>query len=334
MKILRKKYFFVIYILFIFLLSLGVILFLQKTIDISFFIKWENKQWEIRSIDTMKYSRDLAREKIFDKTYSVIIDKQMEEIAATGANYAAIGTPYDDEFHSVLISFVNAARKHNLRVWFRGNFSGWEGWFGYQKIDEAAHIIKTQQFILNNKDLFEDGDIFTSCTECENGTKMQWGDTRSLDNHRAFLMAEYNVTKEAFAKIGKKVKAGYYSMNGDLATALMDSETTKALGGVVVIDHYVGTPEKLAQDIRKLARQSGGKIVLGEFGAPIPDIHGKMTGKEQDEWLNRALSEISTIPELIGVNYWVNKGGSTALWNDDGTKRPAVKTITNFYSQK
>lgn len=333
-RVFWKKHFFVIYILFIFILSLGIIFFLQKAGSISFFISGENKKWDIRSIDTMKYSRDIAREKVNDEVFSKVIDKQMAEIAETGANYVAIGTPYDDEFHSMLVRWVNAARKYKLHIWFRGNFSGWERWFDYPKIDGTTHVVKIEQFILDNSDLFKDGDIFTSCPECENGTGVELGDTQSLNRHRAFLIAEYGVTKKAFMQIGKKVKTGYYSMNGDLATVLMDKKTTEALGGVVVVDHYVDTPEKLAQDIRNLAKSSGGKIVLGEFGAPILDIHGKMTEKEQAEWISRALNEISTITDLIGINYWVNKGGSTALWNYDGTRKPAVKIITDFYSRK
>lgn len=333
-KNIIKKYFLIIYIFFIFLLSLGVMFFAQKDIEIPYLRPIGHPQLEIRSIDTMKYSRDLSREKLYDKSYDAVINKQMADIAATGANYVGIGTPYDEEFRPILERWIKAARKNRLRVWFRGNFSGWEGWFDYPKIDMSAHIIKTEQFILNNSDLFKDGDIFTSCPECENGVKLEWGDQRKLDEYRAFLILEYNIAKESFNKIGKKVNTGYYSMNGDLANVLMDKETTEALGGIVVIDHYVRTSVELAQDIRDLAEKSGGKIVLGEFGVPIPDIHGEMTEEEQSEWIREAITEIETIPEFVGINYWVNVGGSTAIWDSDGRSRDAVKTIKDFYSRK
>ena len=70
-------------------------------------------------------------------------------------------------------------RKHGLSVWFRGNFSGWEEWFGYPKIKAYEHINKTRNFIINNPELFADGDIFTSCPECENGGP---GDPRDTNN--------------------------------------------------------------------------------------------------------------------------------------------------------
>jgi hypothetical protein len=120
-------------------------------------------------------------------------------------------------------------------------------------------------------------------------------------------------------------------MNGDAARAVMDRDTTKALGGIVVVDHYVATPEQLANDIRDYAYRSGGKVVLGEFGAPIPDIHGNMTEDQQALWIDNALRDISGIKELIGVNYWTNKGGSTQIWNDDDTPRTAVSVIKKYY---
>jgi hypothetical protein len=323
-------YMFVIFS-FVFILIISIYFLLQILLIQEPIEEKTTQQWRVRSIDTMKYSRDPSREKLNDKSFDTFIDKQMSDIAAANANFVAIGTPYDEEFLPLLKRWVKSARKHKLHVWFRGNFSGWEGWFGYERIDRQTHTAKTQKFILDNPELFQDGDIFTSCPECENGIKVEWGDPASLEVHKKFLIEEYNVSQKAFAAINKNVGAGYYSMNGDLARAMMDKETTAALGGVVVIDHYVDTPERLVNDIRDYANRSGGQVMLGEFGAPIPDIHGDMTEEEQNQWISLALSEMSKIPELIGVNYWVNIGGSTAIWNDNATERKAVKTIKNFY---
>ncbi len=313
-----------------FLITFAILLFvtpLKNTIQ-SPLVK---TQWAVRSIDTMKYSRDQARQAESDPTFDATIDNQMADIAKTGANYVAIGTPYDEEFVPVLKRWVAAAHKYNLKVWFRGNFAGWEGWFEYPRINRQTHLIKVREFIVGHPELFTDGDIFTSCPECENGMKIEWGHHPDVQLHREFLIAEYHVTKDAFAEIGKNVTSNYFSMNGDLARAMMDKETTQALGGVVVIDHYVSTPQKLAEDVQSLAAQSGGTIILGEFGAPIPDIHGVMTEDAQKQWLDEAFALLTTIPELKGVNYWTNKGGSTQLWNDNGTPRSAVSIIKKYY---
>jgi hypothetical protein len=308
---------------------LGIYLFIQSYGPSTSKTKTPDK-WQIRSIDTMKNSRDLARLKLDDRGYDREIDSQISKIALTGANYVAIGTPYDEEFIPYLRRWVQAARRHGLNVWFRGNFAGWEGWFDYPKIDKPTHTQKTKQFIENNPYLFENGDIFTSCPECENGLKLQH-DPKSISEHRTFLIEQYNVSKQAFESIGKNVKTGYFSMNGDLARAVMDQETTRAVGGVVVVDHYVKSPKQLANDIQDFANRSKAKVMLGEFGAPIPDIHGKMTENEQNEWISEALMQIADIPDLIGLNYWVNTGGTTALWTETGREKPVVKTLRDYY---
>ncbi len=292
--------------------------------------------WNIRSIDTMKYSRDASRETLSERDkFQELIETQVGKIAGTGANYVAIATPYDDEFLSVLRLWVIAARKNNLKVWFRGNWAGWEGWFGFSKIDRATHIQKTKDFILKNTDLFLDGDIFNACPECENGGPGDPRNNGDVNGHRKFIIDEYKVTKDAFAKIGKNVASNYFSMNGDVAKLVMDKDTTKALDGLVVVDHYVKSTDRLASDIKKLAQSSGGKIVLGEFGAPIPDIHGKMDDQAQAEWVVSALDKLSNIDELVGVNYWVGFGGSTEIWNtSDGFERTAVSKLRNYFSPK
>ena len=290
--------------------------------------------WEVQSIDTVKYSRDVAREKANDTSFDKIIDTHVRLISETGATHVALGTPYDPEFIPYLSRWVKAARKYGLKVWFRGNLSGWEGWFGYEKIDRGQHSKKIGEFILDNGNLFEDGDIFSSCPECENGGSGDPRLTRDIEGHRSFLGEEYKVTNEAFRKIGKNVRSNFAPMNLDVAKLIMDEQTTKALGSIVVIDHYVRDWKKLSSDIKDIAKKSQGKVVLGEFGAPIPDIHGNLSESEQSTWIFTALTEISSITELIGVNYWTGFGGSTKIWEDNYRPRPAVSVVQNFYKPK
>jgi hypothetical protein len=288
--------------------------------------------WEVRSIDTMKYSRDLSREKARDQSFDKIIDEQIRNISETGATHAAIDTPYDEEFLPMLRRWVKAARKYKLNVWFRGNWSGWEEWFDYPKIDKDEHIEKTKNFILANNDLFEDGDIFSSCPECENGGSWDLSKSEDIKEYKDFIIKEYETAKSAFKKINKKTPSNFFSMNGDVARLIMDKETTASLDGIAVIDHYVNTSEKLTKDIKELARISGGKIVLGEIGAPIPDIHGKMTESEQAEWIKNSLRSLTEIKEVVGVNYWVSVGGSTQIWDSNGRELPGAKALRQFYS--
>lgn len=290
--------------------------------------------WSFQSIDTMKYSRDKAREKATDPSFDADIQEQVKAIKETGASHIAIGTPYDSEFIPYMKRWVSAARANGLKVWFRGNLSGWEEWFEYEAISRDEHTEGIRSFILNNPDLFEDGDVFSTCPECENGGS---GDPRmegNVESYRAFLISEYNVTKQAFADINKDVKANYFSMNGDVARLVMDKETTKALDGIVTVDHYVENVDQLITDINEYQELSGGRIILGEWGAPIPDIHGDMTQLEQSKWIDDALIRILNETDIEGLNYWTHQGSSTALWNDDGTPRQAMYTLSKYYNPR
>ena len=256
--------------------------------------------WSFRSLDTVKYSRDVAREKLDRPDFDLTIDQQVQEIASTGASHVAIGTPYDSEFLPFLRRWVAAARKYHLNVWFRGNWSGWEGWFSYPRITPAQHQTLTQEFILHHSDLFVDGDVFTACTECENGVLGDPRNTGQVVAYRQFLIGEYQQTKKAFAKIGKNVRSNFDSMNRDVALVVMDKETTAQLDGLVVIDHYVASPDNLSKDVRGIAKKS-------------------------------VLVRLSQLPELVGLNYWVSVGGSTQLWDDLGNARPAANILSIFY---
>lgn len=287
--------------------------------------------WEVQAIDTMKYSRDLARQKLNDDDFNQVIEDQVGKISQIGATHVSVATPYDKEFLPFLKKWVAAARKYHLNVWFRGNWSGWEKWFDYPAITREEHLIKTKQFILENQDLFSDGDIFTPCPECENGGPGDPRHNHDVSGHRAFLINEYQITTEAFEEINKEVRSNFNSMNGDVAKLIMDEKTTKAMDGIVTIDHYVPSVKQLVLDINNLASQSKGQVVLGEFGVPIIDIHGPMSEQEQADWIAEALNEIVKMPEVIGLNYWVNSADPTGLWNKDQTPRQSVAVIRSFF---
>ncbi|MCU0679518.1 MAG: carboxypeptidase-like regulatory domain-containing protein [Planctomycetes bacterium] len=287
--------------------------------------------WEVQSIDTMKYSRDLAREKAGETAFDEVIDDTIRRIAAAGATHAAVGTPYDEEFFPFLERWVTTARKYNLRVWFRGNWCGWEGWFNYPPLTAEEHIARTGAFILAHPDIFAAGDIFTACPECENGLLGDPRITGETEAFRRFLLEEQAAVSNAFAAIGRSVRSNLASMNGDVARLVMDKDTTAGLGGVVTVDHYVATPAELISDLKELQAHSGGMIVLGEFGVPIPGINGDMDDREKADWIRDALLKITAEKSIIGLNYWLSTGATTELWSGDGVLRPVYYVLESFF---
>lgn len=286
--------------------------------------------FKVQSIDTMKFSRDVARSKLGDPKYDTEIEAQISAISKTGATHVAIATPYDDEFLPFLKRWVKISRNYNLHVWFRGNWSGWEKWFDYPKIDRQTHLDKTKNFILSHPDLFEDGDVFTACPECENGGPGDPRQTGDTNGFRKFLIDEYQVTRESFQKINKHVISNYDSMNADVARLVMNEETIQALDNVVAIDHYVKSPDQYTNDLAHFF-PSGTQIVLGEFGAPIPDLHGDMSEADQARWVDLTLKNIVKVPHVISVNYWTNKGSSTELWDDSNSPKQAAGILTGYF---
>lgn len=286
--------------------------------------------WKIQAIDTMKYSRDEARNvDILDQ-----IDTIVETIAGMGATHVSIATPYDEEFIPTLTAWVREARKQGISVWFRGNWSAWEGWFGYPKFTNPNdHHAKTTDFIAKHADLFLDGDIFSPAPEAENGG---FGDPRGSAQKSAqynrFLVDSYAACQKAFRSIGKKVSCGYFSMNGDVAKTVLTRETVEKTGNIVVIDHYVRDLTQIPKDIAYLYEKLGAPIVFGEFGAPIPDINGPMTEDEQATYIDQLYRIFYHEKDrVIGMNYWTVINGSAAILNPNGSSRKAVAVIRTYY---
>ena len=320
--------------------SLGLLLFVQyaftaQGFQLSFLpaTKERAQMFSVQSIDTMKYSRDMAGQvldnpQLFDK----IIDGQMLLIKNIGATHVAIDTPYDQRFIPVLTKWVASARRHHLSVWFRGNFSGWEGWFNYSKIDRDTHKILLASFIQKNPTLFLDGDILTPCPECENGAAGDPRQTGDKDGYNAFLVEEKKIADSEFSKEGKLVTV-YTSMNADIAREIITPETAHALGGTILIDHYVNTNEKFTSDIASIPKKFSGKIGIGEMGAPVPDLNGDMTDSQQASYVQGMMDALYAQSDILPVvNYWVLTGGSTAIVNDDGSPKPAYKVLQKYFT--
>ena len=76
----------------------------------------------------------------------------------------------------------------------------------------------------------------------------------------------------------------------------------------------------------------GAKVLLGEFGAPIPDINGPMKESEQAKFIDDIFHLLYKKKDNVeGINYWVLSNGSTKLLNDDGSPRQVVEIVKNYF---
>lgn len=289
--------------------------------------------WKYQCIDTMKTSRDKARTWPQLPDVAQRVEKEIRAIKNAGSNCVAIDTPYDDEFLPYLKLWVGTARENGLSVWFRGNFSSWEGWFGYARgMTTKQHRERTSRFIKNNRDIFADGDIFTPNPEAENGGPYNQVEIEEYPSFRNYLIEEYTASKNDFASLAKDVAVNWLSMNGGLAKRMLDKPTVTAIGGVVTIDHYIKAPEEMTSFISYFSNQFGSHTVIGEFGAPIPDINGTMTDDAQANFVAQLLHELYKNRDKVdGINYWTLSDGSTALLNPDYSPKPVYTKIQQYF---
>lgn len=289
--------------------------------------------WKYQCIDTMKTSRDKARVWEERRDLEEHIAREIAAIKAMGGNCVAIATPYDEEFLPYLKKWVAEARKQDLIIWFRGNFSSWEGWFEYPKgMTEDQLLTKTEEFILNNPDLFQDGDVFTAAPEAENGGPFNQVEIDEHEGFRAFLIRENDVSRRAFEKIGKDVQVNWFSMNGGLAQRMMDQRTADSIGKLVTIDHYIKTAPEMGEFITYFYDKFGAKVVIGEFGAPIPEINGPMTDERQAEFIGELFEELYKHKDKVeGVSYWILSDGSTELLDENLNPKPAAAVVQQYF---
>lgn len=287
--------------------------------------------WQVRSIDTMKNSRDQARARLNDASYDRVIEAEVADIKSLGANYVAIGTPYDDEFLPYLKKWVAAARKNDLKVWYRGTFSSYEGWFEYPKtMSPEQLLVASNKFITSHPELFEDGDIFDACPECENAG--HWPQPRSDKQYNQFIQKKQTVLTEAFKEINKDVNVSYASIIGGRAKDVMDQPSFDALGKVVALDHYAVPPSNYGEYISYFKDKHDTKVLFSEVGAPIPDLHGEMNEEQQAEFMRQVFEQLYAQHEqVIGINYWVYNNGTTALASTKGVHRKVASVIEEYF---
>jgi hypothetical protein len=291
--------------------------------------------WHFQCIDTMKYSRDAAREYLGDTARAqALVASQVQEIKSLGATCVSVATPYDEEFYPYLKIWADAVHKSGLTVWFRGNFSGWEGWFSYPLLKSAdEHHAKLTAFITKHPELFSEGDIVSPAPEAENGILGNpWASSTAGKALRDFVWKSADTCQKAIISIHKKVNCGYFSANGDVARDVYNHDVLQKAGAVTVIDHYISSTVKYGQDLDLYVSKQGLPVVVGEFGAPIEDIHGTMTETEQAQFVGELLRQMYVHKnQILGLNYWVLNGGSTALLNSDGTERKVTEVVRDYF---
>lgn len=308
----------------------------------------------IASIDTMKESRDTERNPLTDAQ----IANDINLSASLNVNYIAVDTHLNDvDYLTRWVTSIRAAGKH---VWFRTGFTGWgEGNSG--AFTPAMFLAKLREYILAHPYLFRPGDIFDSCAEPENGAywSVNYGPNWSwnppapnaaTDAFNQFIIDLTDTADSAFEQLGiPGVVTTVHSVDPWTATHLdvLYPSTILRMGNLVVIDAY---PDADATDPSAAARawkqqiedlhtaRPDAHILIGEMGY---SLNSPVDDATQERVLKAELETLSTIPYLVGINYWVGagtdaSGGFTHIFSGGAgqwTRRPAAYALAAYFEQ-
>src|SRR3990170_8306941 len=197
--------------------------------------------WSVRSIDTQVISKH------WPKVTRDSVREQVGLLKDLGVNYIAVDTPYD-RLEDLRV-WAEEIHRLGINVWFRSHWTGWEGDEGAPNImSPEEYLEETGKFIVNNPNLFLEGDAFTMAVEAEQvgvgiGRKfLTW------DEYRDFLLAEIAVANDAFSEIGLggKIHTNWLSLNGWVAMNRLTQNLVEKLE-LIVVDHFVGQSQTFGE---------------------------------------------------------------------------------------
>lgn len=317
--------------------------------------KTASSNWEIESVDTMKWSKDTMRGQKTSAQIEALIAKDAE----LGVNYICVDCPYDsyDEYSPVIVDgykqkFINAIRSHGVGVWHRQHFNAWEGDYDFPKItprttpsialgnsiedvlagtDTTSWLALHYQYIIDHPTEFAAGDIFTPLCEIENGG-IAGGTNDQFSNHQEmweFMRNLHTLSWEAFKAIGleNKILIGLWGNSGYTALNRLDEFTVDCMG-ILSIDHYIFDPVQMNTDLDLTIDYYQVPVVIGEWG----------NTEEADEELNAAnVIDIGNVfiskgSDIVGSNYWCDIGGSyESLLYDNITPKPNYYALQSLF---
>lgn len=271
--------------------------------------KPEEQTLFIKGVDTMNQSKDKLRDPttIEDKRELVSMAKSL------GITYMTVDTPYDSPKGTDSLKetrdWITAIREAGLHVSHRHMFTQFEGMYDQTKVPVKSmdYISKMQQWMRDNRDLIQPGDLWTPMPEPQNGgivgancdPNKQICDFQNPEEFNIFIQNLTNASRETLNEIGREdvqvACCGFdmYIATGNLNPdrrnsphpSFLTDKTIQTLG-TIAIDHYpqvdpkTGKRRTYAEDIAEFAETFPGvPLLLTEVGSiaegdaePIPQM--------------------------------------------------------------
>ncbi len=300
--------------------------------------------WPIQSVSSMKETKD----KICNQDTEEFITQWVDKAKKLGVTYISLETPYDNPQCGDALAYtktwIRIIRSRGLSIWHRHMPVTFEGIYNSKKLDGVDYLAQIKKYIIDNKEDFQQNDIFTPIPEPQNGgiagithcthDVCQFADPAQFNR---WLRSAMDVTENTFAEIGLKdqINIGFFGFDGFIAwgdnnpdwDGILEDETIERMGNIT-IDHYpevVGST--MEEDLNELqALYPNVPIVIGEWGTI-----GEGNLKEQ---VKSAMSAAKR-PNVIGFNYWnLGIGNNESLINEDFSEREHFATVQSFFEGK
>lgn len=214
-------------------------------------------------VDLMKITKDVQRNTLSTEHKQIVASRARE----LGVTHVAITTPYDNAPDTDTVTdtreWVEAVRSQGLSVVHRHMFMTMEaenqmqdGLYGMERDFTLDYITLMRQWMIDNADLIQDGDIWTPMPEPQNTgvAGMGWcgpnGDMcffSSVDDFNSFLQKIVTVSRQTLEELGKDVEVVCCGFDGYVTAGnnnpdweghtFLHDETVEALEAIA-IDHY------------------------------------------------------------------------------------------------
>ncbi len=303
-------------------------------------VRSDGFHFKIRSVDTQVVSKH------WKNVSEAMVREQVSAVKTLGVNYVAIGTPYDEV--ADMRKWTREIHAQGMHVWFRSHWLEWEGDNGRPaSMTQDQYLARTEKFIIDNKDLFQEGDSFTVAVEAEQAGVGPGKRFLNWDEYKGFLLLEITVANNSFKRIelDRKIHTNWLSMNGWVAQNVITAELAKKIG-LITIDHFspqsdtIGTfddpaaiADTMSSDLDSMYLKLRVPLFLGEWGY---QIHQETTEEHQKEVTEAVMSKLVVKQYLLGMNYWVHLGHYSRLFNDINGKisgeRLSAGVLRYFYT--
>jgi hypothetical protein len=315
-----------------------------------------------KGVDVMKYTKDTMQGQPSDLAIQNIVSTIVGTINPT---HISIATPLDHTSayptppsprtaEAFTKKWTDTIHANGKKVIFRGTWSGIEGIYNFPKLVGANRfpagtkisaptdgnttwLGKIYKYIIDNPELFADGDIWAVLPERTEGIFQD--STSFLPHSGAGIQTNYTnffndlkyVSDAAFSKIGKNVVTGLTANNYTEVASTWLPQSIFDTAGMTVVDHYGSnhTPEEMESDLRKIYALRGKKVFLQEWG---DYWNTSLTSTQRAAYLTsmfQVWQKLANEGILVGYNYWgawpnnlegilTDLGNNTFMVNDRG----------------